>query len=95
MEKRSDDGSKPDDSILLRITKQQNNCKCHVNLETSATYATINISKQDGTTNSTHDRLHCGLAVDIKHVDKRILFDLCSCLNVQVGLVRGQYLQEV
>lgn len=69
VEKRSDDGSKPDDSILLCITKQQNNCKCHVNLETSATNVTINISKQDGTTNSIHDRLHCGLAVDIEHVD--------------------------
>ncbi|XP_063404606.1 uncharacterized protein LOC134688068 [Mytilus trossulus] len=63
------DGSKAVDSVLLRITKQQHNCICHVSLQNNATNYTIYMSKYDGLSKSAPEQTNCGLAVDVNYVD--------------------------
>ncbi|XP_063404629.1 uncharacterized protein LOC134688091 [Mytilus trossulus] len=63
------DGYKVVDSVVLRITKQQNNCICHVSLQNDATNYTIYMSKYDGLSNSAPAQSNCGLAVNVNYVD--------------------------
>ncbi|CAC5366885.1 unnamed protein product [Mytilus coruscus] len=65
----NNDGTKHVDSVLLRITKQQNNCICHVSLQNNATDYTIYMSKYDGQSNAAPEQQNCGLAVDVDYVD--------------------------
>ncbi|CAC5374153.1 unnamed protein product [Mytilus coruscus] len=62
-------GSKTIDSVLLRITKQQTNCICHVSLQNNATNYTIFMSKYEGQSNAAPEQQNCGLAVDVDYVD--------------------------
>ncbi|XP_052088021.1 uncharacterized protein LOC127725204 isoform X2 [Mytilus californianus] len=62
-------GTKVVDSVLLRITKQQNNCICHVSLQNTFTNYTIYMSKYDGQPNAAPEQQKCGLAVDVDYVD--------------------------
>lgn len=66
------DGYKTVDSVLLRITKQQNDCTCHVSLQNNATNYTIFMSKYGGLSHSAPVKTNCGLAVDVDYVDTSI-----------------------
>ncbi|VDI10375.1 Hypothetical predicted protein, partial [Mytilus galloprovincialis] len=61
----STDGYKPVDSVLLRITKQQSNCICHVSLQNTVTDYTIYMSKYQQNSNTAPVQQNCGLAVDV------------------------------
>ncbi|VDI22053.1 Hypothetical predicted protein [Mytilus galloprovincialis] len=63
------DESKAVDSVLLRITKHQNNCICHVTLHNNATDYTMYMSKYEGQSNAAPEQHNCGLAVDVEYVD--------------------------
>ncbi|VDI16029.1 Hypothetical predicted protein [Mytilus galloprovincialis] len=63
------DGIKPVDSVVLRITKQQNNCICHVSLQNNATNYTIYMSKYEGQSNAAPTQQNCGLEVDVIYID--------------------------
>lgn len=69
VEEDSADGGRVVDSVLLRIAKQQNNCTCHVNLQSSRTNYTIYMSKYNGLSNSAPELHNCGLAVDVDYED--------------------------
>lgn len=59
-------GNKPVDSVLLRITKQQDNCTCHVSLQKNVTDYTIYMSKYEGRLSAAPEHQNCGLAVDVE-----------------------------
>lgn len=65
----SKDGYKAVDSVLLRITKQQNNCTCHISLHKTVTNYTIYMSKYGELSNSAPGEPKCGLAVDVEYVE--------------------------
>ncbi|CAG2239013.1 unnamed protein product [Mytilus edulis] len=62
-------GSSTVDSVLLRITKQQNNCSCHVSLQNNATNYTMFMSKYGGQRSAGPEQQNCGLAVEVEYVD--------------------------
>lgn len=58
------------DSVLLRITKQQNNCVCHVSLQnTDTNNYTIYMAKYEEQSNAAPEQQNCGLAIDVKYLD--------------------------
>lgn len=63
------DGHKPVDSVLLRVTKQQSNCICHVSLLQTVNNYTIYMSKYNGLSSAGPVQQYCGLAVDVKYLD--------------------------
>ncbi|CAC5366900.1 unnamed protein product [Mytilus coruscus] len=69
VEESSHYGSKRVDSVLLRITKHQNNCICHVTLPKTVTNFTIYMSKHDLMQSAAPEIQNCGLAVDVENVD--------------------------
>ncbi|XP_063402225.1 uncharacterized protein LOC134686489 [Mytilus trossulus] len=69
VEEESVYGSSRVDSVLLRITKQQNNCICHVSLQKTVHNYTIYMSKYDGRSSSAPELQNCGLVVDVEYVD--------------------------
>ncbi|XP_076078794.1 uncharacterized protein LOC143048810 [Mytilus galloprovincialis] len=65
----NNDGTKHVDSVLLRITKQQNNCICHLSLQNNATNYTMYMSKYEELSKAAPEQQNCGLAVDVDYVD--------------------------
>ncbi|CAC5366891.1 unnamed protein product [Mytilus coruscus] len=63
------DGSTHVDSVLLRITKQQNNCICRVSLQNNTTNYTVYISKYGERSDAAPEQQNCGLSVDVEYVD--------------------------
>ncbi|CAG2239007.1 unnamed protein product [Mytilus edulis] len=56
-------------SVLLRITKHQNDCICHVSLHNNATNYTIYMSKYEGQIEAAPEQVNCGLVVDLDYLD--------------------------
>ncbi|XP_076078792.1 uncharacterized protein LOC143048809 [Mytilus galloprovincialis] len=81
----SADGSKAVDSVLLRITKQQNDCICHVSLHNNATNYTIYMSKYEGLSISAPVQTNCGLAVDVNYVDTSYITRSLQSINCTHG----------
>lgn len=71
-EEEDAEGSVKVNSVLLRITKHQNSCICHVNLEVTETNYTIHMSKYQDRSYAAPEQHHCGLAVDVDYVDTSI-----------------------
>ncbi|XP_071137461.1 uncharacterized protein [Mytilus edulis] len=65
----STDGYIPVDSVLLRITKHQNNCICQVTLQNTVTNYTIYMSKYKDLSIAAPEHQNCGLAVDVEYLD--------------------------
>lgn len=63
------DGGNSVDSVVLRISKQQNNCICHVNLQKTVTNYTIFMTKYHGYSGSSPHLQNCGLVIDVEYVD--------------------------
>ncbi|VDH97311.1 Hypothetical predicted protein [Mytilus galloprovincialis] len=79
------DGSKTVDSVLLRITKQKNNCICYVSLQNAATNYKIYMSKYDLLSNSAPEQSNCGLAVDVDYVDTSDITRSLQSINCTHG----------
>ena len=56
------------DSVVLRITMQQDNWVCRVTIDNQIEPVYIGLRKYDGLTSSVPEVNGCGLAVDINHV---------------------------
>ncbi|CAG2239003.1 unnamed protein product [Mytilus edulis] len=78
-------GYKAVDSVLLRITKHQNNCICHVSLQNTVHNYTISMSKYEGLTTSAPVQSNCGLAVDVESIDKSNTTQSIESINCITG----------
>ncbi|XP_052088022.1 uncharacterized protein LOC127725205 [Mytilus californianus] len=78
-------GGKTVDSVLLRITKQHNNCICHVSLQNTVTNYTIYMSKYEGFSNSAPEQQNCGLAVDVEYSDTSDITQSLQSIQCTIG----------
>ena len=65
-------GNNKVDSVVLRMTIQQDNCTCRVTIHNQIVPISVGLRKYDGLAASVPSVSNCGLAVDIKHIPDMI-----------------------